>query len=146
MVGLAPSVNNAVTTYGVWSAHEESLSFGRGSEESLPIDRLESLPRAISLDSAAVAGPRIPAGQHLLGRPGQWAGSRGKTGAAPESFQVTPLPDDAAAILLVDPELPVFVFGVARDAFGVGGWCASCLLYTSPSPRDATLSRMPSSA
>ena len=25
-------------------------------------------------------------------------------------------------------------------------WSASCLLYTSPSPRDATLSRMPSSA
>ena len=24
--------------------------------------------------------------------------------------------------------------------------CVSCLLYTSPSPRDATLSRMPSSA
>ena len=25
-------------------------------------------------------------------------------------------------------------------------WCNNCLLYTSPSPRDATLSRMPSSA
>ena len=25
-------------------------------------------------------------------------------------------------------------------------WSRSCLLYTSPSPRDATLSRMPSSA
>ena len=29
-------------------------------------------------------------------------------------------------------------------SFGVDGW--ACLLYTSPSPRDATLSRMPSSA
>ena len=28
---------------------------------------------------------------------------------------------------------------------GIGG-SSSCLLYTSPSPRDATLSRMPSSA
>ena len=27
-----------------------------------------------------------------------------------------------------------------------GGGCNGCLLYTSPSPRDATLSRMPSSA
>ena len=27
-----------------------------------------------------------------------------------------------------------------------GGWCESCLLYTSPSPRDRTRSRMPSSA
>ena len=26
------------------------------------------------------------------------------------------------------------------------GFCTPCLLYTSPSPRDATLSRMPSSA
>ena len=28
----------------------------------------------------------------------------------------------------------------------MGGWFRACLLYTSPSPRDATLSRMPSSA
>ena len=28
----------------------------------------------------------------------------------------------------------------------VAEWCGICLLYTSPSPRDATLSRMPSSA
>ena len=30
--------------------------------------------------------------------------------------------------------------------FNVGDWIIVCLLYTSPSPRDATLSRMPSSA
>ena len=29
---------------------------------------------------------------------------------------------------------------------GTDGWYSGCLLYTSPSPRDATLSRMPSSA
>ena len=29
---------------------------------------------------------------------------------------------------------------------GTIGWLVDCLLYTSPSPRDATLSRMPSSA
>ena len=28
----------------------------------------------------------------------------------------------------------------------VSKWFSGCLLYTSPSPRDATLSRMPSSA
>ncbi len=32
----------------------------------------------------------------------------------------------------------------ARDAFP--SWSATCLLYTSPSPRDGLLSRMPSSA
>ena len=31
-------------------------------------------------------------------------------------------------------------------AGGAVGWFSICLLYTSPSPRDATLSRMPSSA
>ena len=37
---------------------------------------------------------------------------------------------------------------VYRDQQGAGGvdCFATCLLYTSPSPRDATLSRMPSSA
>ena len=30
--------------------------------------------------------------------------------------------------------------------FNIHGWIWTCLLYTSPSPRDATLSRMPSSA
>ena len=38
-----------------------------------------------------------------------------------------------------------------KDVIGVlvgrvFNWSQSCLLYTSPSPRDATLSRMPSSA
>ena len=32
------------------------------------------------------------------------------------------------------------------SSLGNQGWSYDCLLYTSPSPRDATLSRMPSSA
>ena len=36
-------------------------------------------------------------------------------------------------------------FGPALDVM-VKKWSIDCLLYTSPSPRDATLSRMPSSA
>ena len=39
------------------------------------------------------------------------------------------------------PEGDVLPLGEDAD-----GLCAACLLYTSPSPRDATLSRMPSSA
>ena len=37
---------------------------------------------------------------------------------------------------------------VSKMRFGivVSQWNDDCLLYTSPSPRDATLSRMPSSA
>ena len=33
-----------------------------------------------------------------------------------------------------------------KNAFVTTSLCSPCLLYTSPSPRDATLSRMPSSA
>ena len=38
------------------------------------------------------------------------------------------------------------VFGNPERAKGGVHWVIVCLLYTSPSPRDATLSRMPSSA
>ena len=34
----------------------------------------------------------------------------------------------------------------SSSSSGSGSGSGSCLLYTSPSPRDATLSRMPSSA
>ena len=36
-----------------------------------------------------------------------------------------------------------YTMGALKDFIGTG---TGCLLYTSPSPRDATLSRMPSSA
>ena len=37
---------------------------------------------------------------------------------------------------------------IAQDKIGglIAGWAISCLLYTSPSPRDMRRSRMPSSA
>ena len=41
-----------------------------------------------------------------------------------------------------------YIFNTPSDKliWDVGHQCYPCLLYTSPSPRDATLSRMPSSA
>ena len=39
------------------------------------------------------------------------------------------------------PDRTAVIYGERRYT-----WAESCLLYTSPSPRDATLSRMPSSA
>ena len=44
-----------------------------------------------------------------------------------------------------DASLPVFEQDMALAQEELGK-CQYCLLYTSPSPRDATLSRMPSSA
>ena len=46
---------------------------------------------------------------------------------------------------------PILQFGIKKfckscKEVGVDGLIIPCLLYTSPSPRDATLSRMPSSA
>ena len=57
--------------------------------------------------------------------------------------------------VLGDPTFWVLITGVMEIAIGVGlilPWTrryaalGSCLLYTSPSPRDVHLSRMPSSA
>ena len=45
---------------------------------------------------------------------------------------------------LLDPYVDYFVFSEGCKTFS--GEDKGCLLYTSPSPRDATLSRMPSSA
>ena len=43
--------------------------------------------------------------------------------------------------------LTIVLFVVAVAAIvAATSWLFNCLLYTSPSPRDATLSRMPSSA
>ena len=43
---------------------------------------------------------------------------------------------------------PGWTTGAAKTLLSYGNteWLSGCLLYTSPSPRDATLSRMPSSA
>ena len=48
----------------------------------------------------------------------------------------------------VDDPFPVAVLGQGAPLLLLHGFDSSflCLLYTSPSPRDATLSRMPSSA
>ena len=52
---------------------------------------------------------------------------------------------------LNDADLELLIYLDCMDMFTkkdfeAGSYSYSCLLYTSPSPRDATLSRMPSSA
>ena len=70
-----------------------------------------------------------------------------------------PLFDCTFGVLASVPEIAEGVIVLSEQGFGQGqevltargwsvGWnlCIGCLLYTSPRPRDATLSRMPSSA
>ena len=67
--------------------------------------------------------------------------------------EFTPAPDSSSIVSVTDRVKPVTLgMGVTsahflgpRAAF-VGGEENVCLLYTSPSPRDRTRSRMPSSA
>ena len=59
--------------------------------------------------------------------------------------------DEELGIMVNNTDLSDFGQGSSAMTFlldveGMGETTISCLLYTSPSPRDATLSRMPSSA
>ena len=55
------------------------------------------------------------------------------------------LVDDGEVMILSGEKIPVFPLqGLIDDTIAPSA--LDCLLYTSPSPRDATLSRMPSSA
>ena len=58
---------------------------------------------------------------------------------------MVPAEEVPPAALLSEPE-PQFASSATSPGHVVFGQYISCLLYTSPSPRDATLSRMPSSA
>ena len=51
-----------------------------------------------------------------------------------------------AGNVLMDRNAPDTVLSKADKSYLSSKEIISCLLYTSPSPRDATLSRMPSSA
>ena len=47
---------------------------------------------------------------------------------------------------MIQQEDVIFVTFFVYDSTGKPTWFVACLLYTSPSPRDRTRSRMPSSA
>ena len=59
---------------------------------------------------------------------------------------ITPADASGAGDAAFDDDLSIFVDWTAGTDAGSGVASYTCLLYTSPSPRDATLSRMPSSA
>ena len=51
-----------------------------------------------------------------------------------------------SALIQKTPTVRIQLPGADSTSYHSDGWYGHCLLYTSPSPRDATLSRMPSSA
>ena len=54
--------------------------------------------------------------------------------------------DDIAIIVALEEELPETILPEFKIFYSGVGKINACLLYTSPSPRDGLLSRMPSSA
>ena len=69
--------------------------------------------------------------------------------AEPKTFEVVPLREGALpaqsteSIAAFRQEMETLMGDISATSYQLNN---SCLLYTSPSPRDATLSRMPSSA
>ena len=73
-------------------------------------------------------------------------GSDGSPDLLPHALQSVDLPFELAESYVMSSPVQeaLAVVGVSRSL--VQGWSEVCLLYTSPSPRDRSLSRMPSSA
>ena len=94
---------------------------------SLPVEPVSAMDgyAARMADCGSVGTTLTRIGESAAGRP--WTGTLG-AGQAVRIFTGAVIPDGADCIILQEDV------------------DASCLLYTSPSPRDATLSRMPSSA
>ena len=126
--------------------------------ETWPVDRIRQEGYALfglramhegTLQKDAVVRvlvPRRPAGSNAA--PGAPAGSNAAM-APPTPASV----DRTRRTLAMGAELPFHRFAqgdmvtlVEGDEWDGNGKGGVCLLYTSPSPRDATLSRMPSSA
>ena len=101
----------------------------------------------------------VPVGPATLGRVFNLLGEPIDNGGAVETEEKWPIHRDAppvtelstktelfeTGIKVIDLLTP-FVRGGKAGLFGGAGLGKTCLLYTSPSPRDGLLSRMPSSA
>ena len=59
-------------------------------------------------------------------------------------FDVIPIDSYGPGFFRVEGK--ILKSGIVCSGSGVSSWEGYCLLYTSPSPRDGLLSRMPSSA
>ena len=97
------------------------------ADEVARISRQELAPLAGAIDAGSVY-------------PGELLRSLGKVGAWSSH-----VPQEGPADLRCAIQ-SMAVIGEVCGATAFMAWCQNCLLYTSPSPRDGLLSRMPSSA
>ena len=113
------------------------------------IDGMEHYQIEVAVSAAAVLGPGAPADSRLVIE--YWISVNDTqirkmtvSGAAGlNTAEMLGLPSDLPAEVTVRVTLDMSQFGKSVDVQKPN---IRCLLYTSPSPRDATLSRMPSSA
>ena len=115
-------------------------SLARSAKKLLGVFRREDLDLRGQTDSTRYVPPR---NEYTLTPPG---GSAVTYNARTTKFSTMTAGEYTMTVLpYSDPfAVPVVLIGGGGDGWdGQGG---SCLLYTSPSPRDGLLSRMPSSA
>ena len=138
-VGLSPTKSK-----GIWNLSKILIDKYDGIVPE-DINKLEELPSvghktASVVMSQAFGHPAFPVDTHIHRLMYRWGLSTGK------NVQKTEL--DAKRLFPKSKwnELHLRIIFYGREFCPARGWDINCLLYTSPSPRDATLSRMPSSA
>ena len=123
--------------------------FGTTEYRLLVTDSLGGCPQRDTVQVIAVSPPPFDAGPAISICEGGSA-QIGNTPVAGQSYLWSPstgLDDPNIANPMVTPSITApgsQIYSVTITNGNAG--CITCLLYTSPSPRDATLSRMPSSA
>ena len=149
--GLLDELAELEATHGVFRTGQVSVRFASSELAAATVDNVRSTPPSQLAGMAITAGEIVDsAGQSTTGV--KLTGSRGETsirvlarpsGTEPKAKFYLEAIGPAGAGSEVDEllaKLEKEVRALASETV------PTCLLYTSPSPRDATLSRMPSSA
>ena len=133
--------------------------------ELLPFIEQRGIARRFDKKLGTYAAANVPARNQsigLLSCPSFWGGGRGTLGVPYTNYggchheDETQIANDNNGVLYLNSRIALAdIYDGMSNTLMIGemlplmdslGWASGCLLYTSPSPRDATLSRMPSSA
>ena len=131
------------------------------AERHFPIDKIVALASRRSLGTELSFGDEILSTKDLEQFDfSSWdialfaVGSEATKLHAPRAAKAGCVVIDNSSLYRYDPDVPLIVpevnadaiFGYSKKNIIANPNCSTCLLYTSPSPRDRSLSRMPSSA